>query len=176
LKDNATFAGISVNKINVTGRTELLKEAITQYNSYDSKDWEKSYFDKFSGGYIVANKQRIEHSNTSKNEKAKFEKEISMSKIFAKTGYKIEMLEEMPRIPSPDIKIDGLLADLKSVSSHNNIVKDAKKAVRKQGAEIVLFEFEKETKEIYIEIKKLLRMGIHGMYYFTGRESKIHIF
>jgi hypothetical protein len=37
LEDNVTFAEISVNKMNVDGRTELLKEAKEKYNAYDSE-------------------------------------------------------------------------------------------------------------------------------------------
>jgi len=155
-------------------RLEIRKAAIQKYNSYGD-EWERAYFDEYSDGFVVINKQRIIHSNTSKNEKAKFDKEFSMSKIFAKSGYKIELLEEIPRIPSPDARINGILADLKKISSHNNIVKEAKSAVYKQGAEIVLFEFENNTKKIHEELDKLKRMNIKAYYYFTENKGKIHI-
>jgi hypothetical protein len=97
-----------------------------------------------------------------------------MAMVFARNGFRMELLEEIPRIPSPDVTINGLFADLKRVSSHNNIVKDVKKAVQKQGAEIVLFEFEKETKEIYIELLRLKKEEIPVYYYFSNNKNKIY--
>jgi len=146
-----------------------------KYYFYDSKKWLKACFDKNSGGYVVINKQRIKQSVLSKNEREKFIKELKMSFVFAKNGYEIELLEETPRIPSPDVRINGILADLKKVSSHNNIVKEAKDAVHRKGAEIVLFEFEVETEKIYKEIFQLQKIGIHGKYYFTNN-SKVYEF
>jgi len=57
LKNNVNFADISVNKINVVGRTELLKAAKEKYNSYNTNDWVRERFDEFSGGYIVYHKE-----------------------------------------------------------------------------------------------------------------------
>jgi len=39
------------------------------------------------------------------------------------------------------ININGIAAELKRASSHNNILNYAKKAIFKQNAKIVLFEF-----------------------------------
>ncbi|MDR1169604.1 MAG: hypothetical protein LBK97_02065 [Prevotellaceae bacterium] len=158
----------------LTWKTEQLKASLSQYNSYTSS-WERAYFDEHNGWYLVIDRERIKHSKVSKNEKAKFDKEYAMSMVFAQNGYRIEMLKELPRIPSPDVTINGMKADLKHVSSHNNVVRHAKKAVRKQGAEIVLFEFENNTKKIQEELDKLKIDEIKVYYYFTGNESKIHI-
>jgi hypothetical protein len=172
IKDNAKYAGMKINPINEAAQPEIRKEALSKYNAYDS-DWEKAYFDRYSGGYVVTDKQRIEHSKVSKNEKAKYDKEIEMSIVFAKNGYKIELLKEIPRISSPDAKINGVFADLKRVSGHNNIVKDAKKAVRKQGAEIVLFEFDAMTHSIKNELDKLKKLGINVKYFIAGTDKVI---
>ena len=67
MKDNANFAEISVNKINIVGRTEILKDSLLKYNSYDSKTWEKAYFDEFSGGFNV---YHMEHNFQRKAEVA----------------------------------------------------------------------------------------------------------
>ena len=163
-----------MNSINPISQLER-ETAIQQYNSYGN-EWKKIYFDKYSGGYVVSKKQRIEHSELSKNEKAKFDKELEMSLVYAKNGYKIELLEEIPRIPSPDVKVNSILADLKKISSHNNIVKEAKRAINNQGAKILLFEFDTETDKIHKEILKLQNIGIHGKYYFTKRKDIIHDF
>jgi hypothetical protein len=144
-----------------------------EYLSHDTDTWRLDYFDKETGGYLVTHRQRIEHSKLSKNEKDKFEKEFSMSMVYAKNGYRIELLEEVPRIPSPDVTINGNLGDLKRLSGHNNIVKEAKNAVRKQGAEVVLFEFLIETKEIHKELEALKKEEIKGFYFFTDRKNNI---
>ncbi|MDR1129458.1 MAG: hypothetical protein LBK96_00570 [Prevotellaceae bacterium] len=157
----------------LTWKTEWLKASLLQYGEYDS-NWERAYFDEHNGGYLVIDKERIEHSKTSKNEKEKFDKEYGMSMVLAQNGYRIEMLKERSGISSSDITINGINADLKCVSSHNNIVRDAKKAVRKQGAEIVVFEFEKETKEIYLELLKLKKEKISVYYYFSNDKTRVY--
>jgi len=152
--------------------TELLKESLLKYNSY-SEDWLCDYFNHDNGGYLVVDKQRIEHSKISKNEKEKFSKEYTMSMVFAQNGYKIEMLKERPGFSSSDITIDGVVAELKKTSSHNNIENYAKKAVDKQGAKIILFELEKETVYIKEKLKKLKIRGISIKYYFSNNPNKI---
>jgi hypothetical protein len=168
LKDNATFAGLKVKNINLTDKTEFLKAALAKYNAYDANVWTKACFDEKTGGYVVVDKQRIEHSKASKNEKAKLDKEQAMAMVFAKNGYKIEMLKEIPGVSSPDVRFNGMLADLKSLAGHNNIVKRAKKAVKEQGAEVVLFEFGKMTHDIQSELIKLKNLGISTKYFVTG--------
>lgn len=147
--------------------------ASVKYSLYDDK-WEKVKF-YGSNGYVVVDKSRIEHSKISKNESAKFDKELSMCKVFAKNGYQIEMLGEISRISSPDVNINGVAADLKRVSSANNIVKYAKKAVQRQGASKVLFQFDVENSQIHSELLKVKNLGIHAMYFFTDRENDIFI-
>jgi hypothetical protein len=152
-------------------KSKSLQSALSKYNDYDSQYWEKAYFDKYTAGYIVINKQRIEHANISKNEKAKFDKEFAMSKVFAQNGYRIEMLEEISRIPSPDIKINGVLADLKRISGHNNIIKYASKAINIQGADLLLFQFDKMDELVLGAIKALKQRKIQGMYFVTGKNE-----
>jgi len=161
-----------VNPENTNVSLELRRAAIRKFNSYSS-EWEKAYFDKFSGGFVVVNKQRIKHSQKSKNEKVKFEKEYSMCIVLAQNGYKIEMLIERPGFSSSDITINGILAELKKTSSHNNIFEYAKKAVFKQRAKLVVFEFEKDTKEIHTQILKVQEYGIHGFFYFSKNKDKV---
>jgi hypothetical protein len=97
-----------------------------------------------------------------------------MAMVFAQNGYRIEMLEEVPRIPSPDVRIDGMLGDLKRMSSHNNIVKEAKSAVRHQGAEVALFAFPKMTEAIQGELYKLTKRGIKWMCYADTNHDIIY--
>jgi len=56
LQDNATFAGISVNRMNVTGLEEIITNARKAYSAYDEKVWSKACFDEYSGGYNVYHK------------------------------------------------------------------------------------------------------------------------
>ena len=98
-----------------------------------------------------------------------------MATTFAKAGYKVEMLMEVTRVPSPDVLINGVKAELKSVESYKKIVKHAKKAIDKQKAEIVLFEFETFGSDHIGELMKLKEMNIHGLYYVMG-ESRIRMF
>jgi len=163
-----------MNPINIIAQTEIIKTALQKYNSYGS-EWQKAYFDKLSGGYVVVDKQRIENSKINNNEKEKFAKEYAMSRVFAQNGYRIEILMERPGFSSSDITINGIMAELKKTSSHNNMLKYAKKAIDKQGAKLVIFEFDKDTKKIQEELDKLKRMNIKVYYYFTGNKQKIHI-
>lgn len=43
--------------------------------------------------------------------------------------------------------------------------------MKEQGADIVIFEFEKFADEIYTELNKLKRLNIHGMYFVKGENS-----
>lgn len=74
-----------------------------------------------------------------------------------------------------DIYLDGRPADLKKVSSHNNIVKKAKHAVRNQGAEIVVFEFTNLNSKFLEALSKLEKLNIHGYYWVSG-ETKTRWF
>jgi len=150
---------------------EIRKAAIRKYNSYGD-EWEKAYFDEYSGGFVVINKQRIIHSKTSKNEKAKFDKEYAMCTVLARNGYKVEILIERPGFSSSDITINGTMAELKKTSSHNNMMDYAKKAIYKQGAKIVVFEFEEMTGKIHEELNKLKMIGIE-VKYFTSKNRII---
>lgn len=59
-------------------------------------------------------------------------------------------------------------ADFKSVSSTKQIVRHAKRAIREQGAEIVLFEFNSFSSHHIEEIEKRKNIGIHGLFYIRG--------
>lgn len=157
--------------------TKLQKQIIDsrqEYLQYDTKSWRRDYFDRNNGGYLVVDRERIGHSTINKNEKVKFDKEYRMCEVFAKNGYKIEILKERPGISSSDIRLNGIMAELKKTSSHNNIMNYAKKAIDKQGAKIVLFEFEKETKEIHLELLKLKKENIRVYYYFSRQKDMIY--
>ena len=172
LLDNDKF--VHLNNFQATKLQKVIVDSRKEYLYHDMKNWRRDYFDRDNGGYLVIDRERILHSAISKNEKAKFDKEYRMCEVFARNGYRIEMLKERPGISSSDIRFNGVLAELKKTSSHNNIMNYAKKAIDKQGAKIVLFEFEKETKEIHLELLKLRKENIPIYYYFTKRMDLIY--
>ena len=109
----------------------------------------------------------------SKNERSILAKELRMARVFAKAGYKIVFNET--GTGTHDVFIDGIAADLKKLKNHTQVAKRAKKAVKLQGAEWVLFEFEQETKEVYAEIERLKIRNIHGKFFFSGNGT-VHDF
>ena len=156
-----------------SNRAEYIKEARAKFDSYKTDEWEKNYFDEDTGGFVVTHKGRIALSQKSDNELKKFNKEQNMCQVLAKNGYAVEHLDDRNG-NSYDIHLNGIKADLKKTGSHNNIVNYAKEAIRQQGAEIVIFEFEKETDMIHAEILQLKRKGIHGKYYFSKKKDVIY--
>ena len=163
-----------VKKAGVKFPEELRIEANKQeYNSLNPDVWKKSYFDKDSGGYVAVEHERILHSKKSKNEKTKFKKEYDQCMVLAKNGQKIKFISDAGG--GFDIYLNDIAAELKRLSSHNNIVSEAKDAVRNKKAKLVVFEFEKESKAIYTELLKLKKMGISGRYWYLG-EGRIYDF
>lgn len=143
-----------------------------EYNAYGA-DMARVLFDHKTGGYVVAHPSRLAHGNISKNEREKLKKEIRMAEVFARNGYRIEMLEEADRKSAPDVLINGIKGDFKSVSSENNVVRYAKKAFKKQGAEVVLFEIDAMTREIYTELLKAKEKG-GRIFYYSQKDRVVH--
>lgn len=137
-------------------------------------EWQKDYFNGTNGGFLATHQARKEAGDVNKNERKKYEKEADMCQAFARAGYRIEHLPEQPGVSSPDVTINGRPADLKRVSSHNNIVRHAVKAVKKQGAEEVLFQVDTMTDEVRREFTVLKNMKIKVRYFVTGEEKTIH--
>ena len=147
-----------------------------RYSSYDGRLWERTLFDSETDGFLVTSLQRIADSQKSKNALEIFIKEQGMCKKLVSFGFQVEHLSEMPGISSPDIairkhgplvRINGKTADLKQLGSANNISRQAKTAIHKKRADIVVFEFTNHAPAIYIEVEKLGKKGIHGYYYFS---------
>lgn len=150
---------------------EARKEARKQrYKAYGN-EYKKFGFEEGNGGYLVIHKKRISRKGLEKEERQIFEKEKSMSIFLKNHGYEVEMLEEVPRVSGPDILLNGIPADLKKTRSANNIMNYAKKAIGKQGAEIVIIEFEVENQKIYNEIEALKQEGIKLIYFFSGKNE-----
>ena len=157
---------------NIRPASEVLK-AWDEYEAL-GEEWQKDYFNGNNGGFLATHRQRIEAGSINKNERLKYKKEAGMCRVFAENGYRMEHQAEVPGVSSPDVLIDGKPADLKRVSSHNNIVRHAVKAVKKQGAEEVLFQVDTFTDEVRREFAVLKRMNIKVRYFITGEGKMIH--
>lgn len=126
-----------------------------------------------SGGRIEIPLSRRREALASKNERAKFAKELLISRVYAQAGAQIIFTPQ--GAGTHDIFYNGIPAEIKRISSHNNILKEAHSALKKQGAKIVLFEFTKETPQIHNKISELKRKGYHGHYFFSGRKTIYNI-
>ena len=94
-----------------------------------------------------------------------------MSKTLSNNGYRVELREGKKRGDTYDVKINGIKADLKSISSVNNIRGYAKKATDKQGADVVIFELNKKGIHPNNEFNKLKKKGIQVYYYEKGKNK-----
>lgn len=146
-----------------------------EFRAY-SREWEKTYFDHSTGGYVVTHKERIKSGESSKQEFEKFKKEQEMCQDLAAQGHKIEHLSDTNRKKGQtyDIHYDGKKADLKSVSSHNNVKSYVKHAVKEQGASTVIVRIEEKAKKA--EVVKALhsaknRYGGRILYYFQSDKT-----
>lgn len=94
-----------------------------------------------------------------------------MSTVLSKNGYRVELREGARRGATYDVKINGVKADLKSISSANNIRNYAKKATHKQGANAVVFELNKKGIDATKEFQKLNKKSINVYYYEKGKNE-----
>lgn len=158
--------------------------AIKIRHRYDATTWDITMVDATSGGYVATEIDRIRFSEKSSNEKRKYEKEKGMCIDLAHMGFQIEHLSEVSGISSSDvrivrsppgsiIKINGEYADLKALSSANNILRHGKDAIERQGAAKVVFKFSPaiDKSRMNSEINKLKNRNIHGIYYFEGSKG-----
>lgn len=152
---------------------QSVTKAKVKYESYNPDTHEKTFFDKHTGGYVVTERERIAASKTNKQAAAIYKKEKDMCIVFAKGGNRIVHLHERPGISSTDVTCNGMKADLKRTGSPDQIVKHAKYAIRKQGAKMVLFQFDRLNAKMATAIKELQDLKIHGKYFITGKEDKI---
>jgi hypothetical protein len=154
---------------------------LKQYLSFDDKTWRHDRFSE-QGGFLVTQKGRIPKEKAHEEEKAKFKKEYDMCNTLCEKGYAVEFLKERKGVY--DIHLDNIPAELKKTGSHNNILEYFSKAVKKQGATIVVFEFEKETGEIHNSLEALKKdkkererekkKKYTVLYFFSKDKSKIY--
>ena len=136
------------------------KKAIKKYNSYDD-EWEKEYFDVFSGGYNVFHK---EHNFAKKGGGGNAEKTVGT--ILAKyNGKQVEFLPE-GEDKSPDIKFDGQKWDIKYIDNANEkTIRGYIEDVRRKKADNGIFYWENTEKlealrtAIESEVGKMIKLG-----------------
>lgn len=157
------------------GRQMKLQEIEKFRQEYVDTEGEHIFFDERTGGYVIASTGRYAQRLKSKQEQLKFDKELGMSKVLATNGRRVILLDEDVRVSSPDILLNGKTAELKKLSSHNNIVKEAKDAVRKKNAQVVVFEFKERTDAIWRELQKLRASNIRCIVYFADNKRKLYI-
>ena len=105
----------------------------------------------------------------SKQELMKYEKESEMCKVLATNGHVVRHVNDAELSDgSYDAVVDGVKADLKRLSSANNIKREARRATKRQGAEMTIFQFDNDTPQIRNVLAELKRKGFKFMYFFTG--------
>lgn len=110
---------------------------------------------KSKNGFVMTEKSRIEQSKINKQEKQKYDKENEMCKDLADYGHNVIHLNDKNLSNgSYDIFLDGTKADLKRMKGTNNVYREGKSAIRDQGANLVVFKFDKYTVQTNREIKK----------------------
>jgi hypothetical protein len=107
---------------------KIKKAALHKFNSYGD-EWEKAYFDEYSGGFNV---YHDEHNFSKKGGGGDAEKIVG--KMLAKyNGKQVEFLPESSFKKSPDIRFDNQTWDIKLINNANeetirSYIKDARKA------------------------------------------------
>ncbi|MDR0733728.1 MAG: hypothetical protein LBF08_06685 [Dysgonamonadaceae bacterium] len=145
LTNNATFAGISTNKMNVADRAKLLKEAKAKYNSYNADDWIKTGFDERSGGYCVYHKDHLFDPTIGKFGIPRGDYEKNTAKVLSAYGMDVVLSSEMSGqrgIKTPDGLLNGVLFDIKGIEGKSQRrIKDVFSKSSKQGAEATVLYF-----------------------------------
>jgi hypothetical protein len=136
------------------------------------QEWRMDYFTE-DRGVLITERERIKSGQLNVHEKEKFAKEWNMCSVLANNGQKVEFLAE--RAGEYDILYNGKPTDLKKTKSHNHIIEYAQKAIQRQGADYVIFEFEAFNDRIKQKLLWLASNGYKGrvIYYVTG-ENKLN--
>lgn len=127
---------------------------------YDETTWERTYVSPKDIGLVATQLERIAEATASNAERNKFDKELRMCKVLADNGHDVEYLQGVnrPAGQTYDILFDSIKTDLKCLTGGaGNIVKYAKKALTKQGAEAVVFEIPAHHAKYYEALTKARR-------------------
>ena len=157
---------------------EFIRSLREDGHEYDMNVWVHNYSGKNSDGYVMTERDRIPEPSADNNDIAKYNKEFGMCKVAADNGHKIEFLREndRPAGQTYDIRFDGIPTELKSTTSTGNIVKYARYAQKKQGAQAVLFEFPSPSKEISEKLAEIKRKYQVRIFFYFSNENVIREF
>ncbi len=170
----------------LTGRKNCMKckrvqacndgtDADKRIENYDEKEWERTYT-PLKGGFVVTQRERIAESKASKAERKKFDKEMRMCMVLADNGHDVEYLkgENRPIGQTYDIHMDGIKADLKCITKGaGNIVKYARKALKEQGAEAVVFEIPSHAFEFYDALTEARRKCNGRIFFYFSDDMEL---
>ena len=169
---NATFAGETVKVVNLE-----IKKALEKYNSYDTKIWEKVFFDENSGGFNVYHKK---HNFTKEGRGGEVEK--IAGKMLANEGKQVEFLPEGGK-KMPDIRFDNKTWDVKYIDYANEAT--IRKAIRDSvKADNAIFYFTHENKYLILKSATEREVGrfskgqtkvMSDIYYIT-KEIKLNYY
>jgi hypothetical protein len=139
------------------------------YNSYGC-EWEKAYFDEFSGGYVVKHKGHKLDPDTG-------EFELKTVKLLAMRGYAVEMMNESGfQKPQYDLKVNGIPSEMKAISGFRNIHRRAEKASI-QGAKRIIyyinFDNDREMFKRFDNVYKTVE-NINEIWYIKAR--RLHFY
>ena len=163
--------------INLRPDTTKAESSRKEYEALPDAEWRKDYFNEENGGYLATSWKRIEQAEKSNQEKRKFSREHQICLVYAAEGHRIKHLPDKKTNDEGtyDAICDNVKADLKKTGATNNIIKYASRATKKQGAQIILFEFETWNNEFRNLVDELVRKGYHGRYFISGNK-KTHRF
>ena len=101
-----------------------------------------------------------------------------MCQVAADNGHRVEFLRGSNRIPGQtyDINLDDVPTDLKSTGSIGNIVKYAKHAYQKQGAQAVLFEIHEQIEGLFDKFREIKRKYDIKVYFYFEKEKVVYEF
>ena len=148
---------------------EITKAAMQKYNSYGS-EWEKAYFDKFSGGYVVIHKGHKFDPDTGKFE-------LKTVKILANRGYAVEMMNESGFcLPQYDININGIPSEIKVMSGFRNIHKRAEKAATQGAKRVIYYIYFDNDREMFKRFDNVCRTveNINEIWYI--KDGRLHFY
>lgn len=140
---------------------------------YDEKTWERTYVSPKDIGLVATQLERIAEAAVGNAERNKFDKEMRMCKVLADNGHDVEYLKGVnrPAGQTYDIRFDKVKADLKCLTGGaGNIVKYAKKALTKQGAEAVVFEIPAHHAKYYEALTEARRKCKGRIFFYIADE------
>ena len=143
---------------------------------YDEKIWERTYVSPKDIGLVVTQLERIAEAAVGNAERNKFDKELRMCKVLADNGHDVEYLQGVnrPAGQTYDIRFDKVKADLKCLTGGaGNIVKYAKKALTKQGAEAVVFEIPSHHAKYYEALAEARRKCTGRIFFYFMNDMEL---